>query len=66
MHYIFVGRTGGGSTYYQQNLASPINALWDSKYHGSVFIPVVKNFNYDIKCICGSIVATFYPCQGNV
>ena len=33
-HYIFVGRTGGGSTYYQQNLASPINALWDSKYHG--------------------------------
>ena len=66
MHYIFVGRTGGGSTYYQQNLASPINALWDSKYHGSVFIPVVKNFNYDIRCICGSIVATFYPCQGNV
>ena len=66
MHYIFVGRTGGGSTYYQQNLASPINALWDSKYHGSVFIPVVKNFNYDIKCICNSIVATFYPCQGNV
>ena len=66
MHYIFVGRTGGGSTYYQQNLASPINALWDSKYHGSVFIPVVKNFNYDIRCICNSIVATFYPCQGNV
>ena len=66
MHYIFVGRTGGGSTYYQQNLASPINALWDSKYHGNVFIPVVKNFNYDIKCICGSIVATFYPCRGNV
>ena len=66
MHYVFAGRTGGGSAYYQQNLISPINALWDNKYHGSVFIPVVKNVNYDIRCICDSVVATFYPCQGNV
>lgn len=66
MHYVFVGRTGGGSTYYQQNLISPISALWDSKYHGCIFIPVIKNINYDIRCICSSIVATFYPCQGNV
>ena len=65
MHYVFVGRTGG-SAYYQQNLISPINALWDNKYHGSVFIPVVKNVNYDIRCICDSVVAVFYPCQGNV
>ena len=66
MHYAFVGRTGGGNTYYQQNIISPINALWDNKYHGSVFIPVIKNMPYHIRCICGSIVATFYPCQGNV
>ena len=66
IHYVFVGRTGGGSTYYQQNLESPVNALWDNKYHGCIFIPVVKNFNYDIRCICSTIVATFYPCQGNV
>jgi hypothetical protein len=66
MHYIFVGRTGGGNTYYQQNTLSPINALWDNIYHGCVFIPVIKNVSYDIRCICNSIIATFYPCQGNV
>ena len=65
MHYIFVGRTGG-NTYYQQNTLSPINALWDNIYHGCVFIPVIKNVSYDIRCICSSIIATFYPCQGNV
>jgi len=66
MHYVFVGRTGGGNTYYQQNVLSPINALWDSKYHGCVFIPVVKGQSYHIRCICSTIVARFYPCQGNV
>jgi len=65
MHYIFAGRNDSTS-YYQQNALSPINALWDSKYHGCIFIPVVKGFNYDIRCICSTIVATFYPCQGNV
>jgi hypothetical protein len=65
MHYIFVGRNDSTS-YYQQNALSPINALWDSKYHGCVFIPVIKNVSYDIRCICSSIIATFYPCQGNV
>lgn len=66
MHYVFVGRTGGGNTYYQQNVSSPINALWDGKYHGCVFIPVIKNMSYHIRCICDNIVARFYPCQGNV
>jgi hypothetical protein len=65
MHYIFVGRNDSTS-YYQQNALSPINALWDGEYHGCVFIPVVKGLNYDIRCICSTIVATFYPCQGNV
>jgi len=65
MHYVFVGRNDSAS-YYQQNVLSPINALWDSKYHGCVFIPVIKNVRYDIRCICSTIVATFYPCQGNV
>jgi len=66
MHYIFVGRTGGGNTYYQQNTLSPINALWDNIYHGCVFIPVIKGISYHIRCICSSIKAAFYPCQGNV
>lgn len=66
MHYVFIGRTGGGGTYYQQNVLSPISALWDSKYHGCVFIPVIKGQSYHIRCICSTIVATFYPCQGNV
>jgi len=66
MHYVFVGRTADGSTYYQQNVLSPINALWNGEYHGCVFIPVIKNVSYDIRCICNSIIATFYPCQGNV
>jgi len=66
MHYVFVGRTDGGNTYYQQNVLSPINALWDDEYHGCVFIPVIKNVSYDIRCICSSIKATFYQCQGNV
>jgi hypothetical protein len=65
-HYVFVGRTSGDSSYYQQNLMSLVSALWDNKYHGCIFIPVVKNSNYDIRCICNAIVATFYPCQGNV
>jgi len=66
MHYIFVGRTGDSNTYYQQNTLSPINALWDNIYHGCVFIPVIKGISYHIRCICSSIKATFYPCQGNV
>lgn len=65
MHYVFVSRNDSAS-YYQQNVLSPINALWNGEYHGCVFIPVIKNFNYDIRCICSTIVATFYPCRGNV
>jgi len=65
MHYIFVGRNDSTS-YYQQNALSPINALWNGEYHGCVFIPVIKNVSYDIRCICNSIIVTFYPCQGNV
>ena len=65
MHYIFVGRNDSAS-YHSQNILSPVNGLWSSSYHGCVFIPVIKNVRYDIRCICNSIVATFYPCQGNV
>ena len=65
MHYIFVGRNDSAS-YHSQNILSPVNGLWSSSYHGCVFIPVIKNVRYDIRCICKSIVATFYPCQGNV
>ena len=65
MHYVFVGRNDSAS-YHSQNILSPVSALWDNLYHGSIFIPVIKNMNYDIRCICNSIVATFYPCQGNV
>ena len=65
MHYIFVGRNDSAS-YHSQNMLSPINGLWLKSYHGCVFIPVVKNTRYDIRCICGSVVATFFPCQGNV
>ena len=65
MHYIFVGRNDSVS-YHSQNILSPVNGLWSSSYHGCVFIPVIKNVRYDIRCICNSIVATFYPCQGNV
>jgi hypothetical protein len=66
MHYVFVGRTDGGNTYYQQNVLSPINALWSRSYHGCVLIPVINDVRYDIRCICNSIIATFYPCQGNI
>ena len=65
MHYIFIGRNDSAS-YHSQNMLSPINGLWSKSYHGCVFIPVVKNTRYDIRCICDSVVATFYPCQGNV
>lgn len=65
MHYVFVGRNDNVS-YHSQNVLSPINALWDGEYHGCVFIPVIKNVRYDIRCICSSIIAKFYPCQGNV
>ena len=65
MHYVFVSRNDNVS-YHSQNVLSPINALWDGEYHGCVFIPVIKNVGYDIRCICSTIVATFYPCQGNV
>ena len=65
MHYVFVGRNDNVS-YHSQNVLSPINALWSGSYQGCVFIPVIKNVRYDIRCICNSIVATFYPCQGNV
>ena len=64
-HYVFVGRNDSAS-YHSQNILSPVNGLWSSSYHGCVFIPVIKNVRYDIRCICNSIVATFYPCQGNV
>ena len=65
MHYIFVGRNDSVS-YHSQNILSPVSGLWLRSYHGCVFIPVIKNVRYDIRCICNSIVATFYPCQGNV
>ena len=66
MHYVFVGRNDGIAAYHPQNVLSPISALWARSYHGCVFIPVIKNVRYDIRCICSTIVATFYPCQGNV
>ena len=65
MHYVFAGRNDTPS-YHSQNMLSPINGLWLGSYHGCVFIPVIKNTRYDIRCICSSVVATFYPCQGNV
>ena len=65
-HYIFIGRLTGGEAYYQQNVLSPVNALWNNRYYGCVLIPVIKNKNYHIRCICSNIIATFYPCQGNV
>ena len=65
MHYVFVGRNDS-SSYHPQNVLSPINALWSGSYHGCMFIPVIKNVRYDIRCICSSITAKFYPCQGNV
>ena len=65
MHYIFAGRIGS-ALLYQQNVLSPINALWGGAYHGCIFIPILKNANYHIRCVCESVVATFYPCRGNV
>ena len=65
-HYVFIGRTGGGSFYYQQNTASPVSAPWDGIYHGCIFIPVIKDMIYHIRCICSGINARFYSCRGNI
>ena len=64
-HYVFIGRNDS-SSYHTQNVLSPVSGQWINSYHGCAFIPVIKDVKYDIRCICSSIIVTFYPCQGNV